>query len=80
MSFLATVLTSSHVLAGGAVITETKVPLIMPPLAFGAIAFGIFLLFGVVTWTYRDVANRHAHKAATTYHSDNEHGSAGTHQ
>jgi hypothetical protein len=68
------------VLTHGAVFTETKVPLIMPPLAFGAIAFGIFLLLGVVTWTYRDVANRHAHKAATTYHSDNEHGSAGPHK
>jgi hypothetical protein len=67
------------VLAHTAVLAETKVPLIMPPLAFGAIAFGIFLFFGVVVWTYRDVANRHAHKAATTYHSDNEHGSAGHH-
>jgi hypothetical protein len=61
------------------VLTETKVPLIMPPIGFALIAAGIFLLFGVVTWTYRDVANRHAHKAATQYHSDNEHGSAGPH-
>jgi cbb3-type cytochrome oxidase subunit 3 len=56
---------------------ETKVPLILPPIAFGAIAFGIFLLFGVVTWTYRDVANRHANRAAAQYHDDHEHGSAG---
>ena len=62
-----------------AVLTETHVPLIMPPIGFALIAFGIFLLFGTVTWTYRDVANRHAHKAATQYHSDNEHGSAGPH-
>ena len=61
------------------VATETPVPLLMPPIGFALIAFGIFLLFGVVTWTYRDVANRHAHKAATQYHSDNEHGSAGPH-
>jgi hypothetical protein len=58
---------------------ETKVPLIMPPFAFAAIAFGIFLLFGVVTWTYRDVANRHAKRAAAQYHDDHEHGSAGPH-
>jgi len=29
----------------------------------GAIAMGIFILLGVVTWSYRDVANRHDHKA-----------------
>jgi hypothetical protein len=65
-----------HILA--IVTTETPVPLLMPPIAFALIAFGIFLFFGVVTWTYRDVANRHAQKA-TQYHSDNEHGSAGQH-
>jgi hypothetical protein len=73
MHLLATVLAQSVATA------EKSVPLIMPPIAFAAIAFGIFLLLGVVTWTYRDVANRHAHKAATQYHSDNEHGSAGPH-
>ena len=63
-----------------AVLTETSVLLLMPPIGFALITFGIFLLFGVVTWTYRDVANRHAHKAATTYHDDHEHGSAGPHK
>ena len=63
-----------------AVLTETSVRLLMPPIGFALITFGIFLLFGVVTWTYRDVANRHAHKAATTYHDDHEHGSAGPHK
>jgi cbb3-type cytochrome oxidase subunit 3 len=67
-------------LAHAGVIADTKVPIILPSYAFGAIAFGIFLLFGVVTWTYRDVANRHAHKAATSYHDDHEHGSAGPHK
>jgi cbb3-type cytochrome oxidase subunit 3 len=66
-------------LAHAAVLTDTKVPIIMPSWAFGAIAFGIFLFFGVVVWTYRDVANRHAHKAAASYHDDNQHGSAGHH-
>jgi ABC-type nickel/cobalt efflux system permease component RcnA len=73
MNLLATVL------AGSVATAEKTVPLIMPPIAFAAIAFGIFLLLGVVTWTYRDVANRHAHKAATSYHDDHEHGSAGPH-
>ena len=59
---------------------EAPVPLLMPPIGFALVAFGVFLLFGLVTWTYRDVANRHAHKAATQYHSDNEHGSAGPHK
>jgi ABC-type nickel/cobalt efflux system permease component RcnA len=73
MNLLAAVLVESARTA------ETSVPLIMPPIAFALIAFGIFLLLGVVTWTYRDVANRHAHKAATSYHDDHEHGSAGPH-
>ncbi|MFT3799204.1 hypothetical protein [Microbacterium sp.] len=30
---------------------------------FGAIAFVVFLALGFVTLTYRNVANRHAHKA-----------------
>jgi ABC-type nickel/cobalt efflux system permease component RcnA len=74
MHLLAIVLIHSSVLA------EAPVPLLMPPIGFALVAFGIFLLFGVVTWTYRDVANRHAHKAATTYHDDHEHGSAGPHK
>ncbi len=65
-----------HLLAT-VLIAETPAPLIMPPIGFAAIAFGIFLLLGVVTWTYRDVANRHAHKAAASYHDDHEHGTAG---
>lgn len=66
-----------HLLA--IVTTETSVPLIMPPIGFALIAFGIFLLFGVVTWTYRDVANRHAHKAAALQHGNHDHGSASQH-
>jgi hypothetical protein len=58
---------------------EKKTPLILPQPVFPLIAFGIFLLLGVVTWTYRDVANRHAPKAAAQQHDDHEHGSAGQH-
>ena len=35
-----------------------------PTVIFGAIAMSIFLLLGVVTWSYRDVANRHDHKSS----------------
>jgi hypothetical protein len=57
---------------------EATHPLIMPNFAFAAIAFGIFLALGVVTWTYRDVANRHANKANAQVpgaHDDHQHGS-----
>lgn len=30
---------------------------------FGVIAFAVFMLLGLVTLSYRNVANRHAHKA-----------------
>jgi hypothetical protein len=33
-----------------------------PTFVSGAIAMGIFILLGVITWSYRDVANRHDHK------------------
>lgn len=66
-----------HLLATVLMADDVHVPIIMPPIAFAGIAFGIFLLFGVVTWTYRDVANRHANRAATQYHDDHEHGQAG---
>jgi hypothetical protein len=37
-------------------------PLPFPAPLFGAIALAVFILLGVVTWSYRDVANRHDHK------------------
>lgn len=44
--------------------TEEKAPLLMPPLAFAGIAVAVFLLLGFVTWSFRDVANRHSNKTA----------------
>ena len=38
---------------------------------FGAIAMTVFLLLGFVTWSYRDVANRHDHKKSS--HSEGHH-------
>jgi hypothetical protein len=34
----------------------------IPPLMFGIIAMSIFILLAFVTFSYRDVANRHDHK------------------
>jgi hypothetical protein len=31
-------------------------------LMFGIIAFASFLVLAAITWSYRDVANRHSHK------------------
>lgn len=41
---------------------ETLVSLPFPAVYFGVIGLGIFALLGFVTWSYRDVANRHSHK------------------
>ncbi len=35
----------------------------LPTWMFGGIALVAFAAFGIVTWTYRDVANRHRAKA-----------------
>lgn len=40
---------------GGNVMAETFL--------YGVVAFALFLLLGAVTLSYRNVANRHAHKA-----------------
>jgi hypothetical protein len=44
----------------------------MPPLAFAGIAVAVFLLLGFVTWSFRDVANRHSNKTAKS--GDAHHG------
>jgi hypothetical protein len=44
--------------------TEASLPLPMPAWAFGALAFSIFTVLALIMWSYRDVANRHSHKAA----------------
>lgn len=42
---------------------EAGVQLPFPSFVFGIIAMSTFLLLGFVTWSYRDVANRHDHKS-----------------
>jgi hypothetical protein len=66
-----------HILASVVMAADEKAPLWMPNWAFALIAFIVFLALGVITWTYRDVANRHAVKASTSHHDDHEHGHAG---
>jgi hypothetical protein len=44
--------------------TEELAPLLMPPLAFAGVAVAVFVLLGFVTWSFRDVANRHSNKTA----------------
>ncbi|PJJ63440.1 hypothetical protein [Compostimonas suwonensis] len=53
MSFVTAVLAES----------EHAVQLPMDPIWYGVIAAVIFAALGFVTWTYRNVANRHSHKA-----------------
>lgn len=43
---------------------EAFVTLPFPSVFFGVIAMAVFILLGVITWSYRDVANRHEHKVA----------------
>jgi hypothetical protein len=39
---------------------EHAAPLVMPNWAFALTAFIIFAVLGFVTWSFRDVANRHS--------------------
>lgn len=48
--------------------TEELAPLIMPAWAFAAIAVAFFVVLGFVTWSYRDVSNRHSHKTGSQSH------------
>jgi hypothetical protein len=56
MSLLATIVTASteHELA----------PLIAPAPVIGGVMALLFIVLGMVTFSYRDVANRHSDKAA----------------
>lgn len=42
--------------------TVHAVALPMAPMLYGAVALVIFAAFGFVTWSFRDVANRHKAK------------------
>lgn len=49
---------------------EHLAPLIMPAWAIALTAFVVFFFMGIVTWSFRDVANRHAHKTSGRVHHD----------
>jgi len=49
-------------------------PLVLPIWAFPLIAAVFFLVAFIITWSYRDVSHRHAHKASAAAHDDHEHG------
>jgi len=44
--------------------SEELAPLILPVLVFPLIAAVVFTTLGFVTWSFRDVANRHAAASA----------------
>jgi hypothetical protein len=49
-------------------------PMLMDPIWFAVIAGAVFILIGFVTWSFRDVANRHSHKTGPVSHGDSTHG------
>jgi hypothetical protein len=50
--------------AEGAFIQHSELPI--PALMYGAIAMSIFILLAFITFSYRDVANRHDHKNSSS--------------
>jgi hypothetical protein len=52
---------------------EQLAPLIAPPLVIAGVAVLAFLMMGLVTFAYRDVANRHSGKRQSQGGSDGAH-------
>ncbi|MCS0499165.1 hypothetical protein [Protaetiibacter mangrovi] len=59
-----------------AIAEEEPAPLIAPPWVFALIAAAVFIVLAFVTYSYRDVSNRHADKVAA---HDDAHGHGGGH-
>lgn len=55
-------------LATAVAATEELAPLFLPPLVFAGIAVAFFLLVGFMSWSFRDVANRHSNKTSNKSH------------
>lgn len=51
-----------HILANAAEAGHVELP--FPSFVFGIIAITTFIVLGAITWSYRDVANRHDHKSS----------------
>jgi hypothetical protein len=60
------------------VLAAVDQPVALPfdPIIFGVIAAVIFAALGFVTWSYRDVANRHPQKSAKYAATHDVHGHA----
>jgi hypothetical protein len=54
----------SSILASAA--EEAHVQLPFPAVFFGVIGMAVFILLGLITFSYRDVANRHDHKSGNS--------------
>jgi hypothetical protein len=52
---------------------EELAPMIAPPWVFAVIAAAIFTILGFVTWSFRDVSNRHRNTNASTDHQSSQH-------
>jgi hypothetical protein len=52
---------------------EELAPMIAPPWVFAAIAAAIFTILALVSWSFRDVANRHRNTNASTDHQSSQH-------
>ena len=52
---------------------EELAPMIAPPWVFAVIAASIFTILAFVSWSFRDVANRHSDKTSTTDHQSSHH-------
>jgi hypothetical protein len=48
---------------------EAPAALVLPNWAFPAIAAAVFVTLGFVSWSWRDVANRHSDKTSQSDHS-----------
>ena len=55
-----------HIIKMGEEAVTNSLP--YPTWITGAIAMGVFILLAFVTWSYRDVANRHDHKSGNDSH------------
>ncbi|CAN5151832.1 hypothetical protein BH11ACT3_BH11ACT3_22130 [soil metagenome] len=55
------------------VLEEAPAPLIASPFVFAGIAAAIFIVLGFVTWSYRDVSNRHSGKGDNADHQSSQH-------
>lgn len=45
-------------------------PMMMNPVWYAVIAAVVFIVLGLVTWSFRDVANRHTRNPGAAAHSD----------